>query len=562
MRYFRIILLLATFLNGFRVSAQTKTPDPGDQVVTTVISPFQPEITSNAKKIGDAPVIRDTVIQVQDVHYSIHPKKYNTTYEVEPIKAAQMVGEPLDKLYNATLKAGFGNYLNAYGELWVNSGRSKESAWGVHARHFSSSSGISGVQGFSGFSDDDVNIFGKKFIGKHTLDAGMDYSHNNLHYYGSDLPAMTFSDKAILQQFNYVGANVGLLSHYTDSSKINHEIRLNYYYFQDYFKTSENNIRLSGNMSRFLHTEKIGLDFSADYYNDHTLKDTSNNTILKIHPYIAANGEKWLIRAGLGAWTEFSKASPFFSFLPDAEASYDIYKHIITPYVGLDGNVYRDSYRRLTLENPFVSPLVASGAQNTRDKYMLYGGLRGTLSSYTSYDAHVSYGKVENAAFFVNDTTDPQRNKFTVVYDNGSLLQAHGELAWQKGEKLRLFIQGDFVKYFLDNELQPWHTPTTRITLSANYNLKNKIVVKADLFAFNQQYARTYVRNTATPAVMEVKALELKPLVDVNLGMEYRYTKFLSAFVNFNNIAAMNYERWHNYPTQRFNALIGISYIF
>jgi hypothetical protein len=227
------------------------------------------------------------------------------------------------------------------------------------------------------------------------------------------------------------------------------------------------------------------------------------------------------------------------------------------------GDVVRNSYKRLTDENPFVSPSVSAGIQNTRYKYMLFGGLRGSLSSNTSYDAHVTYGKVENAAFFVNDTLAPQRNRFTVVYDDGTLLRFHGEVAWHKTEKWSLFVKGDYVRYFLDHEIQQWHTPTTRFTITGKYNLKNKIYVHADVFLLNQQYARYYERNMISPYhQMQAKSREIGSLADINLGFEYRYTKFLSGFVNFNNIGAVRYERWNNYPTQGFNLLAGLTYIF
>jgi len=54
----------------------------------------------------------------------------------------------------------------------------------------------------------------------------------------------------------------------------------------------------------------------------------------------------------------------------------------------------------------------------------------------------------------------------------------------------------------------------------------------------------------------------MKGLVDVNLGLEYRYTKFLSAFLNLNNLAAQRYQRWYAYPTQKFNLLGGLTYTF
>jgi outer membrane receptor protein involved in Fe transport len=62
------------------------------------------------------------------------------------------------------------------------------------------------------------------------------------------------------------------------------------------------------------------------------------------------------------------------------------------------------------------------------------------------------------------------------------------------------------------------------------------------------------------PIANTFKALELKPYVDANLGIEYRYNKVLSAFLNVNNIAARRYERYYGFPSQRINFILAISY--
>ncbi|HXC06951.1 MAG TPA: hypothetical protein VNZ86_19465 [Bacteroidia bacterium] len=547
---------------GIPLSAQTKT-DPGDEIRTVVISDFQPEIRKHAQKIAATPSIIDTAVQAPAIDYKLAPRKLETHYEVAPIREAKMDGEPLNTLYHGYLKGGGGNYLSAYGEGYYSSTRSKENEWNIHARHLSSSSQIGGTPGFSGYSDDDINLSAKKFIGKHTLDAGIDYSRNSVFFYGDDAGNFSHAKDSIRQYFNYVGAHVGLLSHYPDSTKkINHQIRLNYYYLGDHYKTSESGVELDGEAGYKHQEEFYGLDGSVGYIGDHSLRDTSNETKIHLHPFVEAEGKKWKLKIGLSGFAEFGKESPYYMILPTAEASYDIYKHIITPFVSLSNADVQNTYRLLTTENPFTNPDITGLIRNTRYKYTVSGGLRGSISSYTSYEAHASYSEVSNAAFFVNDTVDPQRNKFTLVYDDGSLLNLHGEIGYQKTEKLRLLVKADYVRYFLQHELQAWHTPTTRLSLSARYNLQNKVILTGDLFAYNEQFARVYQRSAVIPALMQVESKAIQPLVDVNLGVEYRWSRFLSGFLHINNIGAEKYYRWNDYPTQQFNFMLGISFIF
>jgi outer membrane receptor protein involved in Fe transport len=73
------------------------------------------------------------------------------------------------------------------------------------------------------------------------------------------------------------------------------------------------------------------------------------------------------------------------------------------------------------------------------------------------------------------------------------------------------------------------------------------------VFAFSSRYAKVY-----EPAGEK----KLKGFVDANLGIDYRYSKIFSLFLNFNNIGAVRYYYWDNYPSQRFNLLGGLTYSF
>ena len=57
-------------------------------------------------------------------------------------------------------------------------------------------------------------------------------------------------------------------------------------------------------------------------------------------------------------------------------------------------------------------------------------------------------------------------------------------------------------------------------------------------------------------------AKKLGFIADANLGVEYRYNKRISAFVNVNNLAAQRYKRWYNYPVQGLQVMGGVTFRF
>ncbi|MBA3705866.1 MAG: hypothetical protein H0W84_08215, partial [Bacteroidetes bacterium] len=246
-----------------------------DSMTLISVGKYNPTVT-DANKINNNPVINDTTKKIPVKGYGINSKKVDTGFEVESITAAQMVGEPLTKLYNALVKIGIGTYTTPYGELWYNSLRSKESAYGLHFKHLSSSSTLANY-GYAGFSDNEFNLYGKKFLKEHSLIGNFDYARNVVHFYGYDIQKNSLTRQATEQRFNYFAANAELLSHFTKLQRYNHDIKLSYYNLSDYYKSSENNIKANGFVQTTINKELFKVNGTIDFYNYKTERDTINN---------------------------------------------------------------------------------------------------------------------------------------------------------------------------------------------------------------------------------------------------------------------------------------------
>lgn len=521
-------------------------------------SEFQPTI-KDAVKLGDLPEITDTVKKITGINYGIHSTPLVSKYEVIPIDAAKMKNEPLSKLYRSLLKAGFGNYTTPYGELWINSLRTREVAYGVHYKHLSSSSQLKEV-GYSGFSDNEAEIFGKKFYKKHTLIGEFNYKRNVVHYYGYDTSENKLTRDFTKQRYQLFEPKVTVQSHYTDSTKLNHAIKLGYYNLTDLYNVAENNVKLNTAFNTFINKERLFVNFDADYYNHKLPADTFNNTILKLNPYFAAHGKKWNVDIGLTAVLDmFSNQNAKFYFYPQLNAQFDVYESIIIPYAGVNGNLQKNSLRSLSNENPFVSSNLTY--RNTNTKINVFGGLKGNLSSNMSYDVKAAYSKVDSMHFFVIDYSDLTTldNKYKVIYDNTDLFTVGGQLKYQYKEKIHFIAKGNYYHYKTKTLLRAYHKPDFDLTLSAIYNLKSKFIIKADVFVIGNQFALTQVADDNFVYTTQPKLLQ--GVGDINLGVEYRYSKMLSFFANFNNIANMRYYRWEKYPSQRFNMMVGLTFV-
>ena len=521
-------------------------------------SEFEPTI-KDAVKLGDLPEIKDTVKKIANINYGIASTPLVAKYEVIPIDAAKMKNEPLTKLYHSLLKVGMGTYTTPYGELWINSLRTRDVAYGIHLKHISSSSHLKGV-GYSGYSDNEVEVFSKKFYKKHTLTGEFNYKRNVINFYGYDTTENKLSKDYNKQRYQLFEPVIKVQSHYTDSTKINHFIKVGYYNLTDIYNVAENNIKLNTVFNTYVNKERLFVAFDADYYNHKLPHDTFNDVIIKLNPYFETHGKKWLADIGLAATLDMfsNQNSAKFYFYPQLNAQYDVYESIIIPYIGINGGLQKNSLRSLSNENPFIKSTI--NYKNSNTKFNVFGGLKGNLSSKTSYDAKASYSIVDSMHFFVVDYTDNRvlDNQYKVIYDNTNLFNVSGQVKYQYKEKIHFIAKGNYYMYKTKNLARAYHKPNFDLTFSTIYNLKSKIIIKADIFVIGNQFALTQVSNNF---VYTTEPKLLKGIVDVNLGAEYRYSKMLSFFVNFNNIANTRYYRWEKYPSQRFNLMAGLTFI-
>lgn len=517
-----------------------------------------PVIRSVVTKVPEPARTKDTVLPTPNFNYGIQSKKYSTSFGLDTIKAAKLGSEPLPKLYRTYARFGVGNYSSFLGELDVMSVRSKNGSWGLHAGHISAGSGPKDVAGeYSGYSSQNVDLFGKRFTKKHQLSAGFGFDRDVVYNYGSIADSNSFTKDYTRQKYNFYDTELGVKSFYSDSAAINHDVRFGFQHFDNRFGVTEDRVLLNATAGRYIRTERLDVTVGVDYNRVSGLGDTTNSTILKFNPRFYKEGRKFTVKAGVGIYHETDRDGGTY-FYPQFYAQYDIVNHIIIPFISLDGSLERNNYHSLAEMNPFISSANAIQMRNTQHLFELEIGLKGSLSSELFYQVSASRYQLKNAPFFVNTTfsEDVMQNKFTVVYDGADVMHVGGQLGWQQREKIKVIASGDWYQYIMDNELKPWHTPTLRLSLLAAYNIQDKILINSEVYYLNGQYARTGTAATGYGVT------NLKGLVDINLGAEYRYNKFFSVFLDFRNLAGQRYMRWNAYPTQKFNLMGGLTYTF
>jgi hypothetical protein len=521
-----------------------------------VIKPYEPTI-SDAFKINSLPEIDDSVSVTPSFNYSILPARIDIEYQPKEIKPAKMT-IPLSKLYKNYLKLGLGNYFTPLAEYAYNSLRAEDYAIGAYFGHISSHSKIkldNEDKVPSGYSKTRAELFGKKIYSKSTLSGEIRLNNDGIHYYGYNTALFpdSFPDikaKDIKQRYFLFGTSADFHSAYPDSSHFNYGINVQYDYFSDKYSNTENILKLAGSFSKPVGKQMIGINASLANFIKSESIDSVNNTVIRADHWFSKSTSEWKLVLGFNAFVNILDKTKAYIF-PKGSFQINIIEEILIPYFGIDGYLDIHNYQNIANENPFITPGLNVTYSNNR--FIAYAGLKGKLSFKSTYRFDAVYSIIDGMHFFVNDTlNNDYENQFTVVYDDMEQIKYHGEIGIDLSEKLNILLKGNYYKYVMTDEEKAWHKPEYNIDLNCSYNLKNKILVDIDLIAIGKRYAKSYDES--------MEFYKLDPVIDLNLGIEYRYSKILSAFLNLYNITSSQYYIWNQFPAYRFNFLAGITY--
>lgn len=527
-----------------------------------VVRPYEPSI-SDAFKINILPKIEDTLRLAPSLTYNIIQRPIISNYNVIPITAARMLQEDMPTLQNTYIKVGIGNHTSPILEAYFNSGRSKEYSFGGWFQHHSALGGIklaNDKKVDADFGRTDITVFGKKILKSSILSGSAGFNNHKVTYYGyntdQDPSTINPSNGPDEQKLNQFHAGIEYMSSYTDSTHLNYAFETGFNHLGDDFDMQENLLRISLKMDKFTkEKERFGGEFALKHYMNNSSLDSANNTIVSISPWINLFGKQWRALAGVSLVFDANGSSKQSYFYPKGLLSYDIISHYFIPYIEIGGYLEENPYSKITQENPWVIP--GLNLSNTNHKLILTGGIKGNLSTKVSYNVYASYSLIDSMHFFVNANLDPANplfNRFTVETDNVELTKILGELTIAPAPKLSLFFRAEYDSYSMQNIDKPWHKPDYIGLASVRYNLRDKILVKVDFFATGKRYVKTA---SATEPIKSINGL-----ADLNLGIEYRYTSRLSAFLNLNNITSKKYDLWYLYPMYRFNIKAGLTYSF
>lgn len=551
---------------------------------------------SKIQKSSISPNHTDSITIIDEVKYYLEPKQYQVSYDIENIKPARLkITANGDKLYRGYLKAGAGAYLSPLLEFNYASKRSRDESWGFKGGTNGSFANINGL-GNTKYSDLSLGGYYQKFFMDYDLWSEFDYERNNYQFYGLDYEDIQMydfygidsndslmkesfmeADSLFKQNYDLFDLHIKLnsLNIGRDTNKLRIKSWIDFHHLNSNYDLSENHFLIGAHSGWLILDEEFLGTFELDINNlnaPETLTINADNIIqssnqknrtsgiIRLNPHIYSRKNNLIVKAGLSVQANINDNTKFHIF-PDLELSYSLFNNVFIPYGGWVGNVQRNTFNDIRLENPFISE--DANLQNTVQKSNLFAGVRGSLSSKFTFNLSASFQKFDSMYFFTPDNISSYGNKFQMTYDNLSQTSFMGEITYQDSEKLKVSAKGEYFIYDPSNELYAWQKPEFLITLSGLLDLSNKIIVKSDIYLVGQRKVFSHYEPLRNYELEDGKYVStLKPLIDMNLSAEYRYNKKVSGFIQFNNFIGKKYQYWSNFPVQSINILGGVTFSF
>lgn len=539
-------------LSGMGLNAQTQT-QPQDTTMNRVmvIEHEYTPVIMDAMKINILPAVEAPTVVKKEVEYAITPQPTNDipAETMKPIIAQERQSKPKTGL----VQLGAGNYGNVdllANYLWLISPKDKLDAF-FH---------LNGMKG------DLTNLYsdGEKWKSHYyRTRAALKYQHQfdkvDLNLSGglgvSNFNYMPITDDYQSQRFTSGNVLVGVKST-SDDFALQFDLEANYMFYQrktDLFggdKLTENRVKTKANVWGALDDEQtvgVALTMNNFIYNGEGL---DNYTAIDANPYYRFVDDNW--RLILGANVDFSFGlGTKIKVSPNVTTEY-VFADSYVVYLKATGGRKLNDFRQLEVYNPYAR--IQGQESNTYEQVNASVGIKGSPINGLWFHLYGGYQDLKNELYsnFMIDNSDLPRNNYLmpIAYYTTDMDNAYGGVTLSYAYKEIFQASTDVVYRHWSSDKDEWAL-LYKPQMEVNFNIDFK-PVKSVLVNIGYQYVqRAKSGDYRADAVNNLSA-----------GVSYELLKDFSLYGKLNNILGSSYEWYFNYPTQKFNFLVGASYRF
>ena len=531
----RKFLFLYAFLLPF---VQVTAQDTSGKKTIEITSSFKPVLRNAAKiNFNATPPPADTA--KPRLNYSIPSQ--NVFPGLSPVALSPMalkVDSNGSWINSNFIKAGYGNLQTPLIQagLSFQAGKAK---FNVLADHISSNGKLEDQD----YSRTSAKAFISTPINKEVeFHASLGFSADKYYQYGFDHSVYNYSREDLQQRFSTISGEAGIRNPVPTEFGLTYHPRLKVDVFSDNKNNSESNAVLELPLEKFIgNSFGLKLGFVGDVTRFSPEKKNSiNNNIFTVPVALSLRTPNLKVLAGMTpSWDNgnFKLLPNFMIDIPVVGEKWIIQGGWISYY-------NKGTYQHFAAINPYLA--VPQKLLNNRmiERYI---GFKGTILDHLNYNAKIGYAEFLNVPLFVNDTTSGK--SFDIAFEEQlKAIQLQGELGLVSAERISLTARFNWYKFNEQKtEDRPWGLVPLEFSTNFRWNLIKDLWLTSDFFIWDGALYRNKNGSDGRSA----------GAVDLNAGLEFRVTRQVFLWSQFNNIFNSKYQRWHQYDNYGFNMLIG-----
>jgi len=445
------------------------------------------------------------------------------------------------------IKAGFGSLRTPFVQTGFSFGDGNTAGINIFAKHVASE----GKRDFQDFSSTQVKLSGfYKAAQNMEWDASLGMKSDKTYKYGYLPESLSFPNDSIRVRFQTISARVGAHNINKTEFGLTYSPEVKIDVFTDNFKNNESNTVVN------LPLEKtIGNNFAANLgvtfdLTRLSLKKQSaiNNTMWYISPSVIYKTSTLRLQGGIRpSWDNKE-----FNMFPNILAEIGTDDKRFTLQAGWTGYVRKTTYQYLASQNPWL--WAPNSLLNTWIEER-YAGFKGAITEHFTYSAKVAFNKLTNQPLFINDTSALGDGKSFQVVNATRInnLNMGGELGYTIEEKFSLITSLQVNNFTgIKGQKKAWGLMPLEFNTALRLQIIKDLWLKSDLFVFG---GSRYLKKNGDVG-------KLNGAIDLNAGLEFRITKNINLWSQFNNLTNKQYQRWNQYPVYGFNFVGGIIFNF
>lgn len=530
-----IIGLLVISISSFAQKDSTKKVE--------ITSTFKPVLKEAAKiNFNATPPPADT--SKPKLKYDIPDQNMLFGYQPGSLKPLALQIDSGGRWNNSNyLKAGFGSLKTPYLQTGFSFGDGKTGGLNIYAKYVSSE----GKREFQKFNNTHVKLDGFFQTAKNMeWNASLQMKQDRTYKYGFEPQTLSFPTDSLKANFQTIEANVGVHNINKTEFGLAYNPSVKIDVFSDFLKNNESNTVVDLPLEKTINNNfavDLGITFDLTRLSPKS-KSTVNNTMYYISPSVLYNASNFRIQAGIRpSWDNKT-----FKMFPNILAEVGTDDARFTFQAGWTGYIRKTTYQYLASQNPWL--WLPSTFNNTWIEER-YAGFKGSAGDHFTYNVKVGFNKLNNQPLFVNDTVAARGGKSFVVVNEPQMnvLTFGSQFGYTIQEKFSLITSLNFNQYTgLKINKEAWGLLPLEFKTALSLLIIKDLWLKSDLFAWSgPQYMKK-----------DGSAGKLDGAFDLNAGLEFRITKNLNAWTQFNDIFNKQYQRWNQYPVYGFNFVAGV----